>query len=79
MQAAQNIFCSGMSAEALHSLMNKFALIGTHYQQLRKFCSFHSDGPIAGQHGGFILKAFIDALNQILQSYWFAVFTASGV
>ncbi|XP_066912820.1 gamma-tubulin complex component 6-like isoform X2 [Clytia hemisphaerica] len=75
--ASKNIHCTGLSSDALHSLMAKFASLGTHYRQLRKFCSQHADRPKTGHSGGSLLKAFIDAMKEILQSYWFAVFSAS--
>jgi len=78
LDANKNIFSAGVSAEALHSLMAKFASLGTHYRQLQKFCSHHADRPRSGPSGGALLKAFIDALKEILQSYWFAVFSAGG-
>lgn len=79
LRPAPNIKCPGVSAESLHALMTKFATLGTNYRQLRKFCSHHADRPKTGQSGGFLLKAFIDALREILQTYWYAVFEAGDM
>ena len=73
-----NIRCSGISSESLEGLMTKFSLIGTCYRQLNKFTLHHSDKPTTGLSGGLILRAYINALKEILYSYRSAVFITEG-
>nr|XP_047122546.1 gamma-tubulin complex component 6-like isoform X2 [Hydra vulgaris] len=75
---ALNYRCSGYSAEAINGVMLKFAAVGTSYCRLNKFCLYYAENSLLYQNGGLVLKAFVNAMNNVLSSYWSAIFITEG-